>query len=359
MGSLGIGCGDNSKTCGEGTTDEDGVCTRVGGETTCGPGTMAGPDAACVPICTDGTQPDPGGLGCVIDPGACQDGTVLVGDACIDPAIPGTIDLEEGAEPNGLGIGGEPSLAPAGQVTLGAIGSPAFVLHGRIVPTDHDADGLVDADLDTYLVTTTGPALVHVTADGMHGLVGGFVAAAQVAPGDPLAAFRRLGVTVHGDTATRDLFLPAAGTYTLAIADTRSLLAVGTPAVGAAAGQPPLEYYISLARVALPTPTAVTLGGGDTIVTGTLAGDVAFYAASPGTGGLHLDLDLASSFASGSLVDFTNGVFRQYAAAPDITTMDLAITTGDQAILAVDTVLDDQFDPVAFTLTLRWLPAAR
>src|SRR4051794_40483429 len=75
------GCGDNSATCGPGTTNVDGVCTSDGGNT-CGPGTKADASGTCVPdgsvVCSDGTKLGTDGK-CEIDPNACQDGTVLVG----------------------------------------------------------------------------------------------------------------------------------------------------------------------------------------------------------------------------------------------------------------------------------------
>ena len=63
------GCGDNSKICGPGTTDKDGVCTPT--ETP--------------PMCSDGTILDPSTNSCVIDPDACQNGTVLINNRCVDP----------------------------------------------------------------------------------------------------------------------------------------------------------------------------------------------------------------------------------------------------------------------------------
>src|SRR4051812_30736058 len=88
-------CGDNSRQCGNGTTDMNGVC--VGGE---------GGGASC----GDGTVLDPATNTCVIDPNACQDGTVLVGNQCVDTGTL-TPDIEEGSEPNGLGLLGEDSAA--------------------------------------------------------------------------------------------------------------------------------------------------------------------------------------------------------------------------------------------------------
>src|SRR4051812_15069083 len=95
------GCGDNSKECGPGTMDIDGVCTGVG---TCGAGTKDDGTGVCVPdgtfVCAKGTVFDAASGTCQLDPSACQDGTVPIGGACVDPNTGLTVDAEEGAEPN-------------------------------------------------------------------------------------------------------------------------------------------------------------------------------------------------------------------------------------------------------------------
>src|SRR5664279_4130068 len=70
-----IGCGDNSNECGPGTQAMDGLCTPTSTAT-----------------CSDGTILDTASGGCVIDPTACQDGTVLIGAACVDPGHVTRID---------------------------------------------------------------------------------------------------------------------------------------------------------------------------------------------------------------------------------------------------------------------------
>src|SRR5687768_15341912 len=143
-----VACGDNSNECDPGTTKNvDGVCV---GSVECSEGTIA----------VDGK--------CEIDPNACMGGTVLVGGACVDPAVADP-DIEEGAEPNGLGLF-EDSADAAGEITLKAEGEH-FVIKGTIAPfRDSNGDGQKDADVDTYVVEVTAPTLLTITADGVNGL---------------------------------------------------------------------------------------------------------------------------------------------------------------------------------------------
>src|SRR5512140_715446 len=140
------GCGDNSKQCGPGTIDVDGTCSPDA----CGPGTKNDGSGHCIPdgsvVCVDGTKLDAASGHCVIDPSACQDGTVLVNGACIDPGRV-MASIEEAPEPNGLGVLGETSLSPAGTIVLPAVGMPGFVIHGHITPfVDNNGDGQDDGD---------------------------------------------------------------------------------------------------------------------------------------------------------------------------------------------------------------------
>ena len=344
---VGTGCGDNSKDCGPGTVDKDGVCIAADA---CGAGTT--PDVVtgqCVPdgsmICTDGTVFDPNTSTCKPDPSLCQDGTVLVGGQCI---IPGTVDLDEGPEPNGLGLLGEASNNPAGTVTLKPVGEH-FVLHGHINPyQDVDGDGLNDPDVDAYTVTVTGPSLLHVTADGLHGLAAGFVAVSNV---DSLINWTRFGINLASDTSDRQLFLPAAGTYVIAISDTRSLFLQG-----GAAGNPMAEYYVTIDALAMPAPTPLT---GNT-VTGTIGGEVQFYTPAMGTGINDVLLDMPQTQANASVITLDATAFKGFAdESTDLFGFPLpaemaagGFTAPDSAIVVVDDTYNYAIGPAQFTLTV-------
>jgi hypothetical protein len=326
------------------------VCVAVAA---CGAGTAPDPATGqCVPdgsmICTGGTVFDPSTSSCVPDPSLCQDGTVLVGGQCV---IPGTVDLEEGPEPNGLGLLGEASNNPAGVVALKPVGEH-FVLHGHINPyQDVDGDGLNDPDVDAYTLTVSGPSLLHVSADGVHGLAAGFVAVANVASTSPLFSWQRFGINLAADTSDRQLFLPAAGTYLLAISDTRSLFLQG-----GAAGNPMAEYYVTVDALDMPAPTPLA---GNT-VSGTIGGDVQFYAPAMGTGVNDVLLDMPQTQANASVVTLDASTLKGFAdEGTDIFGGPLpaemvagGFTAPGSAIVVVDDTYNYAIGPADFTLTI-------
>ena len=347
--ALPIGCGDNSDECGPGTHAVDGVCTPDNGSGTT--------------TCSNGTKLDTTTGTCVVDPNDCQDGTVLVGTQCVDPGHV-TADLEEGPEPNGLGIFGEDSNAPAGAITLKPVGEH-FVIHGTIAPfRDTDGDGQKDADLDTYLLSVSGPTLVHITADGLHGLAAGFGAVAAVAANDPLATWERLGVNLTGDTSKRDLYLPEAGDYAIVIADTRTLFLTGG-AAGAADGADAFEYYVTVDQTT-PTVTALTATSGDASSSGMIApGEVKFFSVPMGAGIATVTYDAdAPQFTESAVVVNTrgststvkvvaNGDPTQAAPADAAVATAIGFKTGDSTIVVADNVFNYALDPTAYTLDVK------
>jgi hypothetical protein len=347
-------CGDNSKECGSGTHDKDGFCI---GDGECGPGTKSDPTTGqCVPdgsmICVNGTIFDMSTGTCVIDPNACQGGTVLVGGQCVDPTGQLVVDVEEAPEPNGLGLFGETSSNPAGTITLKPVGQH-FVLHGHINPfQDVDGDGLDDADIDSYVVTVNAPSLLAITADGVHGLAAGFVAVDAVDQTDPMSTWVRFGINLMGDTSQRQVFLPTAGTYLIGISDTRSLFLQG-----GAAGGPDAEYFVTIDAVNIPAPTPIT---GNTIM-GKIGGDVVFYTATMGTGINDVLLDMPQVQANASVVTLAGNALRGFAdegtdpfsGAPTPAEM-LAggFVANDTPIIAVDDTYNYAIAPADYTLTI-------
>lgn len=347
-----LGCGDNSRKCGNGTTDNNGVCE---GDITC----------------TDGTILNAEGNGCVIDPNSCQDGTVLVDGACVDPGRVET-DLEEKMEPNGLGLFGEVS-GPEGAGTILIPATGTFVFHGTIAPFQdlvgsfdpntgmETGDGQPDIDVDTYLIDVTAPVTIDVTADGLHGLAAGFVSLAVVAPGDPLETWQRFGLNLTGDTSQRSIHIPAPGQYLLAVADTRSLFLSGG-AAGAAEGEPAFEYYVTVkAQTLNPTPLTVTDGIANT--TGNMApGEVKAFTVPMGLGFNNVSFDMPAEAALESVVitnvsagtqkikavgDGDTGVGTPATAAA------LGFRTGDTTTIVADHVFNYAQAPIAFDLTVE------
>ncbi|MEO7094936.1 MAG: hypothetical protein ABI175_16880, partial [Polyangiales bacterium] len=329
-------CGDNSKTCGIGTEENtSGVC--VVSETP--------------PMCTDGTILNPTSNSCEIDPASCQDGTVLINHQCVDPTSALFPDVQEGAEPNGYGLAGEPSSTPAGSFTLKAIGGPGVILHGTITPRpDRDEDGQPEPDYDTYIVDVAGPTLLRVTADGVHGLSAGFFAVTGI---PALADWIRFGINLTGDTTKRGLYLPSAGRYAIAIADSRSLT------IGTAVGTTTTDYYVTIDQLAAPAPTLLALTGGAVTTTAQLGPeDVLFFRAPMGIGLNEVSLTTDGSTSTGALVVSVGMAGTDVAAERKSTSGDTpaqTITGGIDPNEATLIVIDPEINTasVATTATLR------
>ncbi len=309
-------------------------------------------------MCTDGTKLNAEGTGCELDPAACQDGTVLVDGACVDPGHV-TADVEEAMEPNGLGLFGEDSTEGAGEIVLKPVGQ-SFVIHGKIVPfQDVDGDGQSDPDVDTYLLEVAAPAMLTVSADGLHGLAAGFLSAAAVDVGHPLADWTRFGLNLTGDTSQRSLYLPAAGLYILAVADTRTLFLTGA-AAGAPTGAPEFEYYITVNQATV-TASPLTVTDGVASSSGMLApGDVKLFTVPMGLGINSAELDVPAEQAVESLVvTNTSGATSVVKAAVDgdagLTSAETAMVgfkTGDTTLVVVDHVYNYANQPVTYGLSI-------
>lgn len=347
---LPIGCGDNSDECGPGTHAVDGVCTPDGTTT-----------------CSDGTKLDSSTGTCVVDPNDCQDGTVLVGTQCVDPGHV-TADVEEAAEPNGEGLFGEMSNGPAGSITLKPVGEH-FVVHGKIKPfEDADNDGQLDPDIDTYLMSVSGPTLISVSADGLHGLAGGFLSVAAVSSSsDPLANWERIGANLTGDMSKRQVYLPAAGEYAIAVTDSRTLILNDLAPAGAADGQPDFEYYMTVDAMNIPAPTALAVDAGQASSTGTLdPGVPKFFTVPMGTGFNTVTYDDDSTLVTESLVitntrgavltvkDIENGDPKgDSATAPSPATgTGFGLRPTDTTLVVADEVVDYANAPTNYSLTI-------
>ncbi len=360
----GLGCGDNSRDCGPGTIEEAGSCIPAA---TCGFGTREHPETGeCLPdgsvVCSDGTVFDALTGSCKIDPAACQNGTVLIEDSCLDPTANLVIDAQEGPEPNGLGFI-EQSEAQAGNITLKGIGNGAFVVHGTIDPwRDFNSDGTLEPDVDTYLVTTDVPTFLRITADGVGGTAAGFVAIAEVEGDDPLADWQRVGLSLVSDTSVRQVYLPRAGTYRLAIADTRTLIEYVTAGFATAApGDETSEYYVSLAEQAQPAATLLAVSNGTATVTGTLASDeLAVYAVQLGSGLNTVRLAMPSALATAAFVVTRDGEFavdaRETSSPARALVGDVAPTTN--TLIIVDQAYTLLPTSVSFTLDVTVSNAA-
>ncbi|HEV7555175.1 MAG TPA: hypothetical protein VGO00_06975, partial [Kofleriaceae bacterium] len=339
IAAIACGCGDNSTVCGPDTNDVEGECLPA---TTCGPGTRDDGAGSCVPDATD-----------------CQNGTVLINNACVDPNNGLVIDVEEGPEPNGLGIAGaEASDNPAGTLTLKDAGD-TMVVHGHLSPfRDVDGDGQIDPDYDTYLVTVTRPTLIEVSIAGVNGIDGAFFARGSTLG---LGHWERYGVSVTGTAMRRPLYLPAAGDYFIVVADTRSMTIGNLPpvsGVAATVGSSDAQYYLSLTVMPTPTPTPITLASSLGTVQGTIAtDDIQFFTAPLGLGFNRATLTIPQDQANPSVVVLNNNAFRAQDTG-DITALGDAalsvagINSGDSTIIVVDPSFNTAFLPVPFELDI-------
>jgi hypothetical protein len=342
LGGAVAGCGDNSRQCGPGTEDINGVCTGVGEV-----------------ICTDGTKLNADGTGCEIDPAACQDGTVLIDGACVDPGHV-DVNVEEAAEPNGLGLFGEVSADGAGNITLPSAANSTVVIHGKIIPFLEDSNGQPLPDVDSYIITADGPALIEVTADGLAGLAAGFVSLAAVDELDPLADWLRFGLNLTGDTSRRQLYIPAAGVYILAIADTRSLFLTGG-AAGSDDPNRPFEYYVTI-KTKTASPQALPVTDGFATSTGELEpGEVKLFTVEMGEGinSISLDAPAAQNIES-LIVTNTHNNVTAFKAVVDGNTgagtpanaFVVGIRNGDSSLVVADHVFNYALNNIDYNLII-------
>ena len=322
-------------------------------------------------MCTDGTVLNDEMTGCVIDPDACQDGTVLVGNECVDPGhLPESIT--EGAEPNGLGLFGEASAPEgAGTIVVPAVAGAPFVIKGTIVPFQDlnggppdpltglpTGDGQLDIDVDSYILEVPGPVLLNVSADGLHGLAAGFIALNDGSVAE-LVDWVRFGINVNADTSKRQLFIPAAGRYVLAVADTRSLFLTGA-AAGAEPDALPFEYYVSITQLAI-APQAITITDNSGIASGELQpGEVEFFSAPLGEGINDIEYDATAEQLIESLViTNTSGGVTSFKAVADGDVGEttafasvLGIRANDTTLIVADHVFNYANQAIAFDVTV-------
>jgi hypothetical protein len=330
-----------------------------GGDSTCGPGTVLS-DGECVPdgtvICETGTTFNEETGSCEPDITGCGEGTVLVDGECLPEGSDIEVDFEEEPEPND---GFEASDGFAGAFELPGAGDDGVVVHGCVTPyRDLDANGNPDTDFDMWLVSTGSPALVEITADGVGGLAAGFI----LLPGDQAnlvgAAWQRFGLNLSGDTSRRQIYLPVAGVYALAMTDSRSLFLTD-----GAAGSEETCYYTTVARVEMPAPIPANL---EENITGTVGNDTLFYSFDASQGGLYNVLhNIASQAALPSAVGVLNGDFISYGEGFSFFGIPFPAEiflggqrASDEVIVVVEPTYNYALEPVAFELSAHALPVS-
>jgi hypothetical protein len=207
------------------------------------------------------------------------------------------------------------------------------------------------------VITVGAPVYVRVSADGVNGAAGGFVAMTVDADA-PLDDWTRVGMSLVSDVAIRELYLPAAGTYHLAIADTRTLIDyVSTGTSKTAPGGATAEYYVSLTPFNPPPPTALTLMNGTVTVNSTKqAGKLALYSAPLGTGLNVVDLSMPSTLVREALVVQASGDLAGASVSPNGAALRAfvgGVDAGEEAVVIVDEVYTLLPTSEAFSMTVR------
>lgn len=353
--------------CAEGTMEVDGTCvTEV---TECGPGTTLNadtgecdPDIAecapgtvamgseCVPdgsmICVDGTTYDADTGTCVITDAACGDGAIFLDGECVpaDAALTPDVDSVEVDDPEFDGTPVSFTVPAEGaEVTLG----------GCIEPVDLDADGSLDPDVDVFEVSVTDATLLRINADGL----GGAAAAFAVFPEEDSAledvGWFRVAINLVGDTSARQVYLPAAGTYTVQVFDSRSValesLAAGSFGFARAVGTADTCYFVTVETLAIPSPTALSPGERVGMVTE----NPVFYELTPSARTIYRsDLTddgpitfMGQTMTVGDAVSVGQGAL----ASPPV-------DGGTPVLLVVDHIVNLSLDPVQYTLEVSELP---
>lgn len=390
MTLLAVGCGSSHPSdvdgglalaCGPGTVEVDGVCVLADGgfpcrpgelydehsgecledtrcpdghywdgvecvaEPTCGPGTEpVGRD--CVPsdeVCGEGTRFDEATRTCVADETGCGDGTVFVDGRCVAYDDTLEADHDEGPEDNDPTFGGAPLDVPFPEV------GGATTLRGCFEPTgvDLDGDGAPEPDRDGFRFEVTEPVVVHVRVDGVGGASGGFVLTSEVAE-LPDSAWRREAISVVGDVAVRDVFLPVAGAYVLVVSDARAILH------GADVGGSESCYFAAIERG--PALSEVALAAGP--VTGTLVAPRAHRWVASTDGAYRAALSTEGMLESGALLVLDGGevVAASVARGASELGLDLGMRSAGAELLIV-TELERRYSVVEPTYALEVIAA--
>ncbi len=166
--------------------------------------------------------------------------------------------------------------------------------------------------------------------------------------------------------SARDIFIPAAGTYFLAITDARTLALDGNPPVGADPNNPAFEYYASITPQPMPTPKALTVTANTVAVDDVLdPGAIRFYTVGLGTGLNDIVLDAptgalsATDAIKASVVVLDNGVFRGVGTEHLVSGAPVpaeaivgGFATGDTTLVVADTESDWALAATPFHLTI-------
>ncbi len=345
--------------CGPGTT-LDPMTMECRANVTCATGTIE-MGGECVPdgsvICTGNTRYDMMTGTCVVDPMACAEGTVFVDGRCVDyeDTLRGMATVHAGAEPD------DPLFFDGTPVTFTPPAAGERVaIDGCITPANFDMseDGTVDADLDFFDFTVSGPGLYRFRAQGIHGLSAAF---AILSPDPVLAGWLRVGLNLTGANSERQVYLPRAGQYYIVVMDSRTIdLANIADGLAVALNRPVGDtntcYLLDMEALPTPAPTALT----EDVRMGTLGEPEFFSVTATGRTVVQAQLEAASAAAQPALVMLGGGTYSVGAGSPAAFTLSPIVPDGETVLIVRDYVFNFSPTPVPYTLTLarpREVPA--
>jgi subtilisin-like proprotein convertase family protein len=268
-------CTPSAGACSDKTVFEDGKCVIA--DVSCGEGTEIDPNtghcvlaaAGCAAglaydaesgtcmstdeICEVGTKFDQESGFCLND--SCNLGDVLIDGVCITPAedLAANADLLE-TENNDPNLGGT-----AEQLVVNPVGDDPYVFSGAIgEPTDLDADGNVDQDVDVFEFTAAAGEWFEVTVQST-----GLQAPAFVVEGPN--DFVRYSPMGRAQNAARTVAIPADGAYTVTVLPS---LVLQTDGDISTIGSSDWTYVGTLEAISTPTPTDIDMSSGQGQLTG-------------------------------------------------------------------------------------------
>ena len=241
-----VGCADDGKKCGFGTTEKDGKC--VADAVSCGAGEID-VDGKCLPVaftCATGSTLNADGI-CVADL-VCGNGTHADDGNCVPNELP-TPDVTE-------------SLDPDGEVAIILPAAGGSLALGGVIdtPVDINEDGYSDADWDRFIFTAEAGTYLRITALSEGALLPAFrlMSAANDDTGWP--RFMRWGLDTSSARSSREVYLPFAGEYILDISDYNHALRTLRHEPVLAVGGDDFTYVATLENLGEPNAVnAVTL----------------------------------------------------------------------------------------------------
>ena len=230
-------------TCGPGTVSDGDVCVTE--EPACGPGTES-VNGVCMPVSA-----------------TCAPGAVLVDGACVAQVLNCGDNLHEQdgvCVPNGLpdpDVWGPTHPSDVAPIELPAIGD-SLTLGGVIdAPTELEGSDGLEASWDYFSFSASPGTYLRLTAIAEDALLPSFYVMSSAVDTDGRPLFIRYDLEPNSNTASREILLPLADDYLLAITDYQNMAGGLFGMVGMPAGGPHFGYRLEIERLAIPSLTNV------------------------------------------------------------------------------------------------------